>query len=143
MNVVLFLGAGFSAPFGLPVMNEFMSHAQDSVKLRDDEKEFLRQIQLDYRRSRSHLQGTLTNLEDMLSLAIMKDRLATAEESAEWSERLKRILRKVLTSYDGGGDGEYAMPAWYVAAALLPCSREDAPWGSAPPWSDGQTIWVP
>ena len=43
-NVVLFLGAGFSKPFGLPVMDEFFEHAEASTQIEVSEKAFLREL---------------------------------------------------------------------------------------------------
>ena len=75
MNFVLFLGAGFSVPYGLPVMNSFMRHAQVSTRLTDDQKEQLGQLLLRARAANSFLTSSPTNLEHLLSFAVMADRL--------------------------------------------------------------------
>ena len=69
MNIVLFLGAGFSHPFGLPVMNEFFDTARASSALSTDEKEFLETLQR-RARNQSMLQISDDNLEDILSFAL-------------------------------------------------------------------------
>ena len=38
VNIVLFLGAGFSRAFGLPIMDEFLAFADSSKKLDEDDK---------------------------------------------------------------------------------------------------------
>ena len=44
MSLVYFLGAGFSAAYGLPVMNQFFSVARQSTLLSEVEKKFLAEV---------------------------------------------------------------------------------------------------
>ena len=98
MKIVLFLGAGFSAPFGLPVMNSFIRSAQDSTRLSSDEKTFLDDLILEARRANSFLQTSPTNLEDILTLCGMRDRLAMHMDSLPRTPRVVRILQKMYTN---------------------------------------------
>jgi hypothetical protein len=98
MNIVLFLGAGFSAAFDLPVMNDFLSFADSSQKLSDEEKGFIGRIVLDARRANSFLQSSPTNLEDILSFSVMADRLSRNGNSPESQNyKIKSILQKLFT----------------------------------------------
>ena len=44
MSLVYFLGAGFSAAYGLPVMDQFFSAARQSALLKPEERIFLAQL---------------------------------------------------------------------------------------------------
>jgi hypothetical protein len=100
MRIVLFLGAGFSKPFGLPVMNEFFSVARDSARLNDEELNLVRQLLLESRRANSFVESSPRNLEDVLSLAVMGDRLAL-DSQGNRADLLRRVLRKIYTTFDG------------------------------------------
>ena len=43
-NIVYFLGAGFSAPLGLPVMNNFWSKAKDLYVEKNTEFKYFKEI---------------------------------------------------------------------------------------------------
>ena len=45
MNIVLFLGAGFSRAYGLPVMRKFFTRARRSDCLSAEDKSFLDRLQ--------------------------------------------------------------------------------------------------
>jgi hypothetical protein len=66
MNIVLFLGAGFSAPFGLPTMNQFLEEVSRSDRITPEDREFIGQLVLEARRANSILESSPTNLEDIL-----------------------------------------------------------------------------
>ena len=98
MNIVLFLGAGYSAPFGYPVMNQFTRYADSSSKLKPSEKELLRNIILEARKANSFLQSSPTNLEDILSFAIMGERIGLQNNRVGTSSSIiRRILQKIYT----------------------------------------------
>ena len=98
MKVVFFLGAGFSAPFGQPVMNSFLEVARYSNRISPKEKEFLDALVLEARRANAMLESSSTNLEDILSFAVMADRLGLMEDDEEpRGPRLKRILQRIYS----------------------------------------------
>jgi hypothetical protein len=98
MRIVLFLGAGFSAPFDLPVMDTFLSFAENSKRISEDDKRFIDELVLDARRANSFLQSRPTNLEDILSFAIMGDRLGLlTSTNSERSQKIKKILQKIYS----------------------------------------------
>lgn len=99
MKLVVFAGAGFSAAFGLPVMNSFLGFADASDRLSVDDKALLGRLILEARRANSFLESSATNLEDILSFSEMGDRLglAPADEKSR-SERVRGIVERVFTS---------------------------------------------
>lgn len=98
MKLVVFAGAGFSVPFGLPTMNSFLGFADASDRLSPDDKLLLGQLILEARRANSFLESSPTNLEDILSFSEMGDRLGLAPADEKRSERVKRIVERVFTS---------------------------------------------
>ena len=72
MRVVLFLGAGFSVPFGLPTMDQFFAAAESSKRISDEDKTFLNELRLESRQANSFLQSSPTNLEDIRGLTDSK-----------------------------------------------------------------------
>jgi hypothetical protein len=98
MNIVLFLGAGFSRPFGLPTMNEFFSTAYDSDRIEEKDKLLLQRLVLEARSANSILESRPTNLEDILSFAVMRERLDLEQHPTDESERIKRIVRHIYTA---------------------------------------------
>ncbi len=101
MRIVLFLGAGFSAPFGCPVMNNFSEFVENSTKISADDKEFYNSLVLDARKANSFLESSPRNLEDILSFAVMGDRLGLLDNSFS---RIVRIIRDVcvhVSDFDG------------------------------------------
>lgn len=99
MNVVLFLGAGFSARFGLPVMGEFFDHAYQSGFLTDDEKKRLEKLQRGWRGATNIISGNEKNLEDVLSYTEMRADFAS-EDAEETSKAIRQILAKVYCQFD-------------------------------------------
>jgi hypothetical protein len=98
MNIVLFLGAGYSAAYDFPIMNEFLSFADSSQKIDKDDKDFIGRLVLEARRANSFLQSSPTNLEDILSFSVMADRLAfNKEENGSHNYRIRKILQKIFT----------------------------------------------
>ncbi len=102
MKIVLFLGAGFSAPLNYPVMSNFLTFAQNSPVITDEDQNFLDDLVLDARRANSFLQSRPTNLEDILSFAVMADRLVPFQKNKNTqniSSRLPRIKRIIQRIY--------------------------------------------
>ena len=95
MNTVFFLGAGFSRHFGHPTMNEFMNVAQDHLS--PDDKRFLLELILEARQANALLESSPTNLEDVLSFAVMGDRLNLNEDDQPRATRLRRVLQRVYS----------------------------------------------
>ena len=97
MKIVLFLGAGFSAPYDLPVMNRFLAVAERSGRLTADQKALLRELTIEARQANSFLLSSPTNLEDILSFAMMGERLWGGTEEGSRLRGVRRILQRVYT----------------------------------------------
>lgn len=97
MSKVLFAGAGFSAPFGLPVMRNFFDKALDSKLLSDSDKQLLDEVRRSARQANAVLQGDNADLEHILSFATI------FPNDNEILPRLQRILSIVMTSYKSIG----------------------------------------
>jgi len=98
MNIVLFLGAGYSAAYNLPIMNNFLTFTDSSIKLDQKEKEFINNLALEARKANSFLESSATNLEDILSFSIMADRLSSNENAVNSNNnKLRIILQKIFT----------------------------------------------
>lgn len=107
MTTVLFCGAGFSAAFGLPTMNQFFSVAYASERLSEEEKNLLRQIQQEARAANAFRESSPTNLEDILTLAVMGDWLGLNSE-ADRGSKIQRILAKIYTRPSSPADEFWA-----------------------------------
>lgn len=99
-KVVIFLGAGFSVPLGLPAMGSFLSFADSTDRISDDDRTFLAKLLLQARGANTFLESSPTNLEDILTFAQMAERLGLVEAAADGetqSTRLRQIIRKIYT----------------------------------------------
>ncbi|MGA2093206.1 MAG: SIR2 family protein [Sedimentisphaerales bacterium] len=102
MKIVLFLGAGFSRAWGLPVMKEFFQHAKDSTYLTEEDKSFLRELQSRAQRGVSMYQVGRDNLEGILSFCLAESQFGTGypDKSNDEYKMLCRILQKVYRQMD-------------------------------------------
>lgn len=91
MNVVLFLGAGFSRAFGLPVMKEFYDHVIQADYLTNGDKNFVRQLREKTRYYSSMIPGAEDDLEHLLSVSLM----ASLGSDEDFHDQLCRVLQKV------------------------------------------------
>src|SRR5258706_11278689 len=97
MNIVLFLGAGFSAALGLPVMNRFFEFARTHSRLSSEDRQFLQDIRVQAKNAAGMVVSTIDDLEHALSFALMAqniERVAT-DGSEPKADRLRRILALV------------------------------------------------
>src|SRR5436190_57195 len=81
-NVVYILGAGFSAPLGLSVMNDFLlkakdMYAMDAKKYAHFESVFQKINSMAV--AKSYYDADLFNIEEILSILEMRERLAGAD----------------------------------------------------------------
>ena len=104
MKIVLFLGAGFSRAWGLPVMKEFFQHAKDSTCLKEEDKSFLRGLQSRAQRGVSMYQVSRDNLEGILSFCLAESNFGTGYTDKPNNEykMLCGILHKVYRRMNAG-----------------------------------------
>lgn len=102
MKTVMFLGAGFSRAWGLPVMQEFFQHAKDSDYLKLGDKDFLRELQSKAQKGVSMLQVRHNNLEEILSFCLASKNFNTGYPNQGDTEydRLCNILQEVYRCID-------------------------------------------
>jgi hypothetical protein len=98
MNLTLFLGAGFSAAFGHPVMDTFLGFADSCQRLSDEDRSFLGKLVLEARRANSFLESSPTNIEDILSFSQMAERLHLIENGEDRKGHLLEIVQKIYTT---------------------------------------------
>ena len=87
MNLVYFLGAGFSAAYGLPVMNQFFSAARQSKLLKPEEKIFLAEVQRFAHMGVRLVTISRNNMEEILSF------LEMAEQAGQTPQRLTELSK--------------------------------------------------
>jgi hypothetical protein len=102
MKTVLFLGAGFSRAWGLPVMQEFFHFAKISKHIKQQDKDFLRDLQAKAQKGVSMLQVHHHNLEEILSFCLASESFNAGypTESDSRYSRLCHILHKVYRHID-------------------------------------------
>lgn len=102
MKTVLFLGAGFSRAWGLPVMQEFFQHAKDSDYLKPGDKDFLRELQSKAQRGVSMLQVGYDNLEEILSFCLASKTFNAGypNQGDDEYDKLCNILQEVYRHID-------------------------------------------
>mgnify|MGYP000906214005 CR=1 FL=1 len=94
-KVVYFLGAGFSAPFGLPVVSNFISLAKDQHLLKRSgsptfERVFDKLNEL--ARIKNSLSSDLSNIEEVLSILEMDAFLGSSESRADFQDFIKSVI---------------------------------------------------
>src|SRR5205823_3057840 len=84
-DVVYFLGAGFSAPLGLPVMSDFLLKAKDMYASDPKRYDYFGKV-LEKINSmavaKSYYEADLFNIEEILSILEMRERLAGGDTKA-------------------------------------------------------------
>ena len=96
-KVVYLLGAGFSAPLGLPLMNNFLPKAKDlfvgdQSRYQHFAKVFERIDKMHV--AKSYYEADLTNIEEILSILEMRERVDGSD-----TEFFTHFLRDVITGY--------------------------------------------
>ncbi|MGD0077609.1 MAG: SIR2 family protein [Sedimentisphaerales bacterium] len=102
MKTVLFLGAGFSAAWGLPTMNQFFNYANDSAHLTNEDKVFLNKLQERAYRGANMFQVVRNNLEEILSFCLSEYSLGVGypDKSNNEYKKLCQILQEVYRRFD-------------------------------------------
>ncbi len=98
-RVVYVLGAGFSQPYGLPVMSTFMDRARDIYERNKDKYHNLGQVIRELERLNSHsLRIDISNIEEVLSVLEVGSLLRDGQEIGGLdAEQMKYFIRTVIT----------------------------------------------
>ncbi len=97
-HVVYLLGAGFSAPLGLPVMSDFLMRAKDLYFEKQPGVDYFKEIFdtiEDLSGVRKYFEADIHNIEEILSLLEMGDFV----EGEPSSQKFIRFLADVITGY--------------------------------------------
>jgi len=116
-NIVYFLGAGFSAPLGLPVMSNFIDMSKDMYF--SDTKKYGHIEQMinmvdDYARIKHYMKSDLFNIEEMLSIVEMNDTIQKTSNAKIFEQCIKDVIlhytpsipKPQLRAYDDGQWGQ-------------------------------------
>ncbi|WCL51030.1 SIR2 family protein [Leptospira sp. GIMC2001] len=98
-NIVFFIGAGFSAPSGIPIMGNFINKAKDLYFSDPDSYLIiLETLQLIERYSlvKNYMNVNLFNIEDLLSIAYMDSLIQKDTKSLD---NITHFIKTVITSY--------------------------------------------
>ena len=139
MNLVYFLGAGFSAAYGLPVMNQFFSAARQSPLLKPKEKIFLAEVQRFAHMGVRLVTISRNNMEEILSF------LEMAKQAGQTPQRLTELskiggkpvppldlLRSIIARVYGPLDPACVQIPGDGARRTFGLDKEDKPWFAPP-----------
>ena len=113
-NILYILGAGFSAPLGIPVMSNFWTKAKDMYDTDRDKYGYFQRIfdKCDImHKIKTHIHSDLTNIEEILSILEMENIVSEKSTQREDYHKFladvfqnytpaKRSSKSVLTDYD-------------------------------------------
>lgn len=103
-TTVVLVGAGFSCPFGYPVMRSFFDEANRRKELADQDRTFLRELRKRANEKEGMYTGDRADLEHVLSFATMDFAgVKAATNGVTEAARLRTILAKV---FGPSGDGQ-------------------------------------
>lgn len=113
-KIVYFLGAGFSAPAGLPVMSNFLEKAKDIYFENPSKYKYFIQIFetiKDLSVVKNYFTADLFNIEEILSLIEMQ----SAVEGKKFKKAFLDFIKDVITSYTPNSElTRYSWPSnWY------------------------------
>jgi len=100
-NILYILGAGFSAPVGLPVMSNFIFKAKDLFAREPEKFAYFREIFKEMDRmskAKSFIEYDLLNIEDVLSVLEMKSTVYGAG-SKRMSKMFRQFVADVITAH--------------------------------------------
>jgi len=94
-RVVYLLGAGFSAPLGLPVMNDFIVKSKDQFARDPERFAHFRNVlsTIDHmHKTLSYYRTDLFNIEEVLSVLDMQDMVSGLDRSGEFRKYVKEVI---------------------------------------------------
>lgn len=101
-NVAYLLGAGFSAPLGLPVMSNFLEKSKD-LYLKEPEKFKYFQNVFDtidkMSKCKNYYSTDLFNIEEILSILEMQERLSNSDFESSFLKYIVDVVNILYTQY--------------------------------------------
>lgn len=131
-KVVYILGAGFSAPLGLPVMSNFYEKSKDQYHKHPDQFSHLGDVFRyvdDLDRTLKYYNTDLFNIEDILSILEFRSRFSSRSSGNEITQ-FRRYIKDVIAFYTPPfqdkdtsfiGSGKWTPYKVFVAALLRGC----------------------
>ena len=100
-NIVYILGAGFSAPIGLPVMNNFIDKSKDMYFNNNDDGNFnyfddIFKMIKDISFLKNYIRSNLFNIEEILSTLEMGLSIGTSKTNIK---EFKKYIKEVINFY--------------------------------------------
>jgi len=112
-NVLYILGAGFSAPLGLPVISNFLFMARDMMELEPKRYQYFRSV-LDQARSlstaKNYLSADLFNIEHVLSIIEMRSHTRNEKLPKEFIRFLADVVEYYTPNEPMSSLGPIALP---------------------------------
>jgi len=96
-NVVYILGAGFSAPLGLPVMSNFLMRAKDMFAANPEEYSHFKSVFGTIKKlsvAKNYYDTNLFNIEEILSILEMEGYLLGSAQKRKFIEFLASVIRR-------------------------------------------------
>jgi hypothetical protein len=100
-KVCYILGAGFSAPLGLPVMSNFLSHARDLYTTDPEEYSSFKRVFDEIREMhicKTYYAADLLNIEEILSILEMKSFVDKNTERVEFADFILKLIDALTPS---------------------------------------------
>jgi hypothetical protein len=96
------LGAGFSAPLGLPVMSNFLEKSRDQYFTDPVTYDYFKHIETEIRnihRASDYYQTNMFNIEDILSILEFRAHLDNSKNGKKRLAQFKEYLKDVIKFY--------------------------------------------
>ncbi len=95
-KIVYILGAGFSAPLGIPVMSNFLDKSKDMFALEPERysnfKDVFRTIDRMYK-SKGYYTTDLFNIEEILSILEMSEQVGDGKEKSSFIKYIADVIK--------------------------------------------------
>jgi SIR2-like domain len=95
-NIVYFLGAGFSAPIGIPVMNDFYMESKNVYKSNTKQYKHFQEIFTDIdklNKIKNYYESDLFNIEEILSIFEMWEYLSSGKKVAKFQQYILDVIK--------------------------------------------------
>ncbi len=107
-KIVYILGAGFSAPFSIPITSEFLDRAKDLFQEKEKYSHFKEVIEIidKYYVTKKWYKIDLDNIEDLLSMMEMKRNLENTDDNSTFKKFIIDVINAYTPNYGKDRIGE-------------------------------------
>ena len=113
-RVVYLLGAGFSAPLGLPVMANFLTRSRELADNEPEKYGFFNDIFKTIRDmafAKNFYNADLFNIEEILSILDMQDTVADTDHAKHFAKYIKAVIEACTPDFEPPAPPRRGMPA--------------------------------